>query len=74
MAKSPERPIEDDRYPGIVTAGCVLTLEEFRRRMRMTQSALKAARRHGLPLKKIGKRLFIMGEDFVEYARAQPDS
>ena len=51
--------------PGVISVHELYTLEEARRRMRWTESALRAARRRGLKLLSCGKRKYVRGKEIV---------
>ncbi|HEV2972372.1 MAG TPA: hypothetical protein VGY55_20530 [Pirellulales bacterium] len=45
----------------------VYTLEEAKRRMRWTDSALRAAKRRGLRLLGCGKRRYVTGREIIRF-------
>jgi hypothetical protein len=47
----------DEAYP----------LTDFRAITRMTPSSVRSACRNGLATRKVGKRVFILGSDFLDY-------
>jgi hypothetical protein len=64
MAKEQERP---PAYPGVISVHELYTLEEARKRLRWTESALRAARRRGLKLLSCGKRKYLSGKEIVRF-------
>lgn len=58
---------EAERIPGVVNGQEAYTVKEFRARMDLTQSAFDAMRRRGLPVKRCGKRCFVLGRDLLAF-------
>jgi hypothetical protein len=54
-------------YPGVISVHELYTLEEAKRRLRWTESALRAARRQGLKLLSCGKRRYLSGREIVRF-------
>jgi len=54
-------------YPGVVSVHELYTLEEAKRRLRWTESALRAARRRGLKLLSCGKRKYLSGKEILRF-------
>ena len=54
-------------YPGVISVHELYTLEEARRRLRWTESAVRAARRRGLKLLSCGKRKYVSGKEIVRF-------
>ncbi len=52
---------------GIVRPDEMYTLHELKRRLGMSDSALRAARRKGLRVFYVHKRGFIFGKDLIDY-------
>ena len=52
---------------GSIRADELLTTAEIRVRLDLGQAALRMARRNGLPIKKIGRRNYVLGEDVIAY-------
>lgn len=52
---------------GVVRAGEVYSLPEFKSRTGMSQSAFTAAKRAGLSVFRVGKRAFVSGDDFMRF-------
>lgn len=52
---------------GLVVADAVYRLDEIQSRLKLGTGALRAARRAGLPVKKIGRRSFILGSDVIAF-------
>jgi len=58
---------------GSVSAGEILTLREFGRRLGLAHKALCDAQRHGLKTATVGVRKYVCGSDAVEWFRAQAE-
>ena len=54
-------------FPGVISVHELYTLEEARKRLRWTESALRAARRRGLKLLSCGKRKYVSGKEIVRF-------
>ena len=52
---------------GVIQADCVYTLDEIRRRLRLGNWALRQAQRNGLPVRRVGRRGFVLGRDLIQY-------
>ncbi len=52
---------------GSVRLDAIYTVEEFKRRLRWSDSTLRAARRRGLRVLRTGKRAFVAGNDFHDF-------
>lgn len=52
---------------GAVTRDEVLSLAEFSKRTGMGPAAIRNASRRGLIVRRVGKRSFILGRDFLDY-------
>lgn len=67
MAKAlPKRP----DAPGQVTADAIYTLEEIQRRLGLGAHAMRAARRAGLRVRRIGRRGYVLGRDVLAFIEA----
>jgi hypothetical protein len=53
--------------PGVIKADELYTLTEFKRRVGLGDSALRKARRRGLPVYREGGRAFVFGRDWIKY-------
>lgn len=53
--------------PGEIRADSIYTLHELGERTGLGQAALRVARRNGLPIKRIGRRAYVLGKDLIEY-------
>jgi hypothetical protein len=53
--------------PGVIAADECYRLDEFCRRAGLTASAMRAARRAGLPVRRQGKRAFVIGADWIQF-------
>jgi hypothetical protein len=60
-------------YPGIISASELYALDEARRRLRWTESAMRAARRRGLRLLRCGKRRYVTGAELIRFLETCPD-
>lgn len=56
--------------PGLVSSDCLYTLDEIRDRLGLGQAAMRQARRAGLPVRKIGRRRYVLGRDLLAYVEA----
>jgi hypothetical protein len=54
-------------YPGVISIHELYSLEEARKRLRWSESALRAARRRGLKLLSCGKRKYVSGKEIVRF-------
>lgn len=66
MAKEQQRQPQG-AYPGVISIHELYTLEEARKRLRWTESALRAARRRGLTLLCCGKRKYVTGREIIRF-------
>ena len=55
--------------PAPIIPGTIYTLSGFKQATGMTGSALISARKNGLPIHYVGKRGFILADDFLEYLK-----
>jgi hypothetical protein len=53
--------------PGVISVWDIYTLAEAKRRLRWTDSSLRAARRTGLKLLACGKRKYVTGREIRRY-------
>lgn len=58
--------------PGVISEIKLYTLEEAKRRMRWTDSALRAAKRRGLKLLDCGKRRYVTGREIMRFLLGEP--
>lgn len=66
MATERNRPSQGT-YPGVISIHELYSLEEARKRLRWSESALRAARRRGLKLLSCGKRKYVSGKEIVRF-------
>jgi hypothetical protein len=66
MAREQERQPQA-AHPGVISVHELYTLEEARKRLRWTESALRAARRRGLKLLACGKRKYVSGKEILRF-------
>lgn len=59
------------RILGFVDLDAVYAVAEFRRRLGMSDAALRAARRRGLKVLRSGKRAYVCGRDFLDFLREE---
>jgi hypothetical protein len=57
----------------LVRAGECYTLPEFRRRTGLENAAIRSARRAGLIVRRVGRRSYVLGDDFLEFLRTHAD-
>jgi hypothetical protein len=53
--------------PGAIRADVAYTLQELERRLGLGAWAMRQARRHGLKVRRVGRRGFVLGRDAIEY-------
>jgi hypothetical protein len=58
---------------GVISAGDIYGIAEFRRRTGLQQWAIRTLRKRGLRVHKIGNKLFVTGDDFLAYLREQAE-
>lgn len=56
----------EDRL-GVVVANAVYRLDTFQQRMKLGAGAIRAARRAGLPIRRIGRRSYVLGRDVIDF-------
>lgn len=56
---------------GEISADGMYTLAEIRARLGLGGYALREARRHGLPVRKIGRRSYVLGKDILAFAAGE---
>jgi hypothetical protein len=56
--------------PGVVSINDVYTLDEAKARLRLSDSAFRAARRRGLRLLVCGKRRYLSGKEILRFLEA----
>ena len=54
-------------YPGVISLTEIYSLDEARRRLRWSESAMRAARRRGLKLLTCGKRRYVTGQEILRF-------
>ncbi|MEL7500655.1 MAG: hypothetical protein AAFN77_23885 [Planctomycetota bacterium] len=52
---------------GTISLNETYTLAEFKQRMGLTDTAMRALRRNGLPISRVGKRAFVVGAIAVQF-------
>ena len=73
MARDSGKELEP-AYPGVISIHELYTLGEARRRLRWTESAMRAARRRGLRLLSSGKRKYVRGSEIVRFLESEQGS
>jgi hypothetical protein len=58
---------------GEIRKDATYTLKEFKRRLGIGDAAIRQMKRAGLPLRKIGKAKYVMGEDWFEFVDKHTD-
>lgn len=53
--------------PGVISVHEIYTLDEARRRLRWTESSMRAARREGLRPFSCGKRKYLSGKELLRF-------
>ncbi len=64
LAKNPQS--------GVISTLEVYTLDEAKRRLRWTDSAVRSAKRRGLRLIKCGKRKYVSGQELLRFLESIP--
>jgi hypothetical protein len=54
---------------GRVSADELLTLEAVEQQLGLGKAAMREARREGLPVRRIGRRGYVLGADIIEFVR-----
>lgn len=57
----------ESKCPGVMSVGEIYTAAEFRRRAGLNDFSWRAARRAGLPVIAVGRKLFVRGVDWAEF-------
>jgi len=58
---------------GEIRKDATYTLKEFKRRLGIGDAAIRQMKREGLPLRKIGKAKYVMGEDWYTFVDGHTD-
>jgi len=58
-------------HPGVVAIDEIYSIDEAKRRLRWTDSSLRAARRRGLRLLSCGKRKYVEGSEILRFLEDQ---
>lgn len=58
--------------PGVISILEIYTIDEARRRLRWSDSALRAAKRRGLQVVRSGKRGYVTGREIVRFISSEP--
>ena len=58
---------------GEIRKDATYTLKEFKRRLGIGDAAIRQMKREGLPLRKIGKAKYVIGEDWFEFVDRHTD-
>ena len=56
---------------GFIRGDELYTIKELQRRLGFREAAWRALKRKGLPRHQVGRRVFVFGQDFFEFARKQ---
>lgn len=57
--------------PASISTTEIYPLAEFQARTGLSDSAMRAARRRGLPVLRAGKRAFVFGQDFLAFLKSK---
>ena len=52
---------------GVISEGELYTLEQAKKRLNLTDSAMRSLRVAGLPVVRFGKRAFVLGKHVIEF-------
>jgi hypothetical protein len=58
--------MESNHAPGFIEPGCIYEANEARQRLRIGAKAWKNLRDTGLPVRYVGRRAFVAGDDLIE--------
>ena len=72
--KDSSAPTRSAAHPGVISIHEIYTLDEARRRLRWTDSSMRAARRRGLKLLTCGKRKYLTGQEIQRFLESQADA
>jgi hypothetical protein len=66
---------KENHNPGLgeIRKNSTYSLREFKRRLGIGDAAIRQMKREGLPLRKIGKAKYVMGEDWFEFVDKHTD-
>ena len=67
MKVSMPREVDGNAVPGVVHANAVYAVDEFRRRKRTGNAALREAKGRGLKIHRSGNRRDVVGSDWIQY-------
>jgi hypothetical protein len=73
MKSRPSTPAPAVRPSGEILGNAVYTLSEFTARTGMTASAMREARRAGLPVHQVGKRRFVVGQQSLDFLNSSKE-
>jgi hypothetical protein len=59
-------------HPQTISIHESYSLREFRLRTGMGDFAFREARKDGLPVRKVGQKIFMLGSDWLEFLQQQP--
>jgi hypothetical protein len=69
MSTTTEKPSKDTAL-GAIQSDSVYPLPVFKKKVGLDAWSLREAKKRGLKIRKIGRRRFIVGSDFIEYLRS----
>ena len=55
-----------------IAAGMAYPVDEFRERARLGRAAYRNVRRSGLPVRRVGRRSFVLGADWLAFLASRP--
>ena len=55
---------------GSISRNELLTLDEVQRRLGIGSAAMRSARRDGLPVRYVGRRGFVSGDDLIQWVKS----
>lgn len=67
------RPVARDESAGVIRPDEAYTLDAFKRRLDLTDSAWRSLVDSGIPHKQLGKRKIVLGKDVLSYLESLPD-
>ncbi|MDX1945217.1 MAG: hypothetical protein SFU86_07410 [Pirellulaceae bacterium] len=59
--------------PGVIRPEEIYEVRELRRRMGLGDHAYREARAAGLRVRRLGRKIFVLGEDFIAFVKSRPE-
>lgn len=58
-------------HPGVISLNSAYRLDEAKRRLGMSEHAMRQARRRGLKVRYVGRRGYLLGRDWLAFLETQ---